>query len=45
MRYLNISDDIIKHSIRTLRSFLESVINDAFGNPISIQQSFGISLK
>lgn len=49
MKSLNISDDIINHSIRTLRSFLEGfsllVINGAFGNPISIQGSFNISLE
>ena len=48
MKSLNISDDIINHSIRTLRSFLEGfsllVINNAFGNPISIQKSFDLSL-
>lgn len=49
MKSLSISDNIINHSIRTLRSFLEGfsllVINGAFGNPISIQESFNISLE
>ena len=48
MRPLNLSDDHINHSIRTLRSFLEGfallVNNNAFGNPLSIQESFELSL-
>lgn len=49
MKSLNISDDNINHSIRTLRSFLEGfsllVNNEAFGNPISIKESFDLSLE
>ena len=49
MKSLNISDDNIKHTIRTLRSFLEGfsllVNNHAFGNPISIKESFDLSLE
>ena len=45
---LNISNNNIEHIIRTLRSFLEGfsllVNNDAFGNPISIKESFDLSL-
>ena len=48
LKPLNISDDNINHIIRTLRSFLEGfallVNNDAFGNPISIKDSFDLSL-
>ena len=46
---LNISDNNIEHIIRTLRSFLEGfsllVNNNAFGNPISIKESFDLSLE
>lgn len=49
LRPLKISDDKINHIIRTLRSFLEGfallVNNNAFGNPISIDESFDISLE
>lgn len=49
MQSLNISDYNINHAIRTLRSFLEGfsllVNNHAFGNPISIQESFEMSLE
>lgn len=49
MKPLNISDDNINHTIRTLRSFLEGfsllVNNNAFGNPISIKESFDLSLR
>ncbi|MCI6014641.1 MAG: hypothetical protein MRZ09_06625 [Coprobacillus sp.] len=49
MKTLNISDDNINHIIRTLRGFLEGfcllVNNNAFGNPISIKESFDLSLK
>lgn len=49
LRPLEISDDKINHIIRTLRSFLEGfallVNNNAFGNPISIDKSFEISLE
>lgn len=42
-------DDNINHIIRTLRSFLEGfsllVNNNAFGNPISIKESFDLSLE
>ena len=45
---LNISSDNVEHIIRTLRSFLEGfsllVNNNAFGNPISIKESFNLSL-
>lgn len=45
---LNISSNNIEHIIRTLRSFLEGfsllVNNNAFGNPISIKDSFDLSL-
>lgn len=46
---LNISDNNIEHIIRTLRGFLEGFIllvnNNAFGNPISIKESFDLSLE
>ena len=49
MNSLNISDDNINHTIRTLRSFLEGfsllVNNNSFGNPISIKESFDLSLE
>lgn len=49
MKPLNISDDNINHIIRTLRSFLEGfsllVNNNAFGNPISIKESFDLSVE
>ncbi len=49
MKSLNISEENINHSIRTLRSFLEGfsllVNNNAFGNPISIKESFDLSLE
>lgn len=49
MNSLNIHDDNINHIIRTLRSFLEGfsllVNNNAFGNPISIKESFDLSLE
>ncbi|MCI5835642.1 MAG: TetR/AcrR family transcriptional regulator [Firmicutes bacterium] len=48
LKPLSISGDNINHIIRTLRSFLEGfallVNNDAFGNPISIKDSFDLSL-
>lgn len=49
MKSLNISDNNINHTIRTLRSFLEGysllVNNNAFGNPLSIKESFDLSLE
>lgn len=49
MKALKLNDDYINHMIRTLRSFLEGfsllVNNNAFGNPISIKESFDVSLK
>lgn len=49
MKSLDISDDNINHIIRTLRGFLEGfsllVNNNAFGNPISIKESFDLSLE
>ncbi|MDE5670037.1 MAG: TetR/AcrR family transcriptional regulator, partial [Eubacterium sp.] len=49
MKSLDISDDNINHIIRTLRGFLEGfsllVNNNAFGNPISIRESFDLSLE
>lgn len=49
LKPLNISNDNINHIIRTLRSFLEGfsllVNNNAFGNPISIKDSFDLSLE
>ena len=43
-----ISDNNIEHIIRTLRGFLEGFVllvnNNAFGNPISIKESFDLSL-
>lgn len=46
---LNISENNSNHIIRTLRSFLEGfsllVNNQAFGNPISIRESFELSLE
>lgn len=49
MKPLNISETNINHIVRTLRSFLEGfsllVNNDAFGNPISIKESFDLSVE
>ena len=49
MKKVNISDENINHIIRTLRSFLEGfsllVNNNAFGNPVSIKESFDLSLE
>ncbi len=49
MKPLDISDDNINHIVRTLRGFLEGfsllVNNNAFGNPISIKESFDLSLE
>ena len=49
MKPLDISDDNINHIIRTLRSFLEGfsllVNNNSFGNPVSIKESFDLSLE
>ena len=49
MKSLDISDDNINHIIRTLRGFLEGfsllVNNNAFGNPVSIKESFDLSLE
>ena len=46
---LNISQEHSEHLMRTFRSFLEGfallVNNNAFGNPISINDSFELSLK
>lgn len=46
---LNISEENCNHIIRTLRGFLEGfsllVNNEAFGNPISIAESFELSLN
>ncbi len=46
---LNFSEDDTRHSIRAIRSFLEGFVllvnNDSFGNPISIKESFDISLE
>ena len=43
------TDENINHIIRTLRSFLEGfsllVNNNAFGNPVSIKESFDLSLE
>ena len=49
MGTLNISDENINHLIRTFRGFLEGyallVNNGAFGNPISIRESFELSVE
>lgn len=49
MKTSNISDDNINHIIRTLRGFLEGFVllvnNNAFGNPVSIKESFDLSLE
>ena len=49
MKTVNISDENINHIIRTLRSVLEGfsllVNNNAFGNPVSIKESFDLSLE
>ena len=49
MKSLNITDENINHIIITLRGFLEGfsllVNNNAFGNPISIKESFDLSLE
>ena len=46
---INISEEHCNHIIRTLRGFLEGfsllVNNGAFGNPISIEESFELSLN
>ena len=48
MDSLNISEDNARHIIRMTRSFLEGFVllvnNNSFGNPISIKESFDISL-
>ena len=49
MRPLKLSDDQINHLIRTFRAMLEGyallVNNNAFGNPISIRESFDLSVE
>lgn len=49
LKPLDISDDNINHIIRTTRSFLEGfcslVNNNAFGNPVSIKESFDLSVE
>lgn len=49
MGTLSIPDETINHLIRTFRGFLEGyallVNNGAFGNPISIRESFNLSVK
>ena len=49
LKPFNISKNNIEHIIRTLRSFLEGfsllVNNNAFGSPISIKESFSLSLE
>lgn len=49
MRQLKLSDETINHLIRTFRGFLEGyallVNNGAFGNPISIRESFDLSVE
>jgi len=49
MGTLNLSDETINHLIRTFRGFLEGfallVNNGAFGNPISIRESFDLSIE
>ncbi len=49
MGTLNIPDETINHLIRTFRGFLEGysllVNNGAFGNPISIKESFELSVE
>lgn len=48
MESLNISEDKTNHLIRTFRSFLEGFAlldnNGAFGNPISVKESFELSV-
>lgn len=48
-RSLNISERNTRHIIRTVRSFLEGFVllenNNSFGNPISVKESFDISLE
>lgn len=45
---LNISEEHCNHLIRTIRAFLEGfallVNNESFGNPVSIEESFELSL-
>ena len=49
MEPLDISKEHTNHLIRTFRSFLEGfallVNNEAFGNPISIKESFDLSIE
>lgn len=49
MRPLNLTDEQINHLIRTFRAMLEGyallVNNNAFGNPISIRESFDLSVE
>lgn len=49
MGAMHISEENINHLIRTLRGFLEGyallVNNGAFGNPISIRESFELSVE
>ena len=45
---LHIDREVANHLLRTYRAFLEGflllVIHDSFGNPISIEESFALSL-
>ena len=49
LKPMNISIENINHIIRTLRSFLEGfsllVNNNAFGSPVSVKESFDLSLE
>lgn len=49
LKALDISENNINHIIRTLRGFLEGfcllVNNNAFGNPVSIKESYDLSLE
>lgn len=49
MATLNIPEETINHLIRTFRGFLEGYAllenNGAFGNPISIKESFNLSVE
>ncbi len=49
MRPLNISEENIKHSVRLTRGFLEGfsllVNNEAFGDSLSIDESFDLSME
>ena len=49
METLNVPEETINHLIRTFRGFLEGYVllvnNGAFGNPLSVRESFNLSVE